>query len=672
MIFSKLLKNKDKGQGTRDKGLKVRKDSDCWSLVTSPWSLVLLLLLIFAIPAAASSIVDPSYIGVGARPLGMGKAYVACAEDGETLFFNPAGLGQVSGVKLTSMYTTLLSDVNYLMLGGVYPNPEGTSAFGIGFISSGVSDINLYDASGTLTGTGNWNDNVLILSYGSEFSEMGGFEGLKVGAALKYYSSGGSGSTSIEAAAGSGFDMDFGILFNPTSWSTVGLNLQNALPVSAGGVITRSTGIQESIASTTKVGLKVAWLGHRDKAIVDSDQELNIALDFDYPNLQTGVNTAMHAGVEYWPIQALALRAGLDQDPSPDGIVSNMTAGVGIKVGGVEFDYAYHPYSGLADDTTHFFSISYVGDEIPAGSPLIVIFEPEDKLVMYENEIIVSGELQNANLNRTEIKINGINAFVDKDGRFTHTVPVEKVGKKLVVVEARDINKDEVVATNERRIIKLTSFADVGAGYWAKDPIEQTSTVGLVEGYPDGTFKPERTLTRAELATLLVRASGVAMVDASQQSFKDVSEDHWARDYIATAQFHGYVEGYPDGTFKPSRMITKAEGIAVAARIDQLPLDDFVAVDPYEDVSHKYWAAKYIFAARNAGVLDYITGEKLGPKDGLSRAEAVTMLSKTNFAGTKVKELMSWVTGFKRELDLPETQETTSLTPYVARALANN
>jgi hypothetical protein len=609
--------------------------------------------LLFVVPAFASTIVDPAYIGVGARPLGMGKAYVAVAEGAETLFFNPAGLGQQKGVKLTSMYTSLVSDVNYVMVGGVYPNAAGNSAFGVGLISSNVSDIDLYDSSGTSLGSGTWNNNVFVLSYGTDFGSIGGIKGIKVGADLKYYSSGGTGTASIESAAGSGFDADIGLLCSPYPWMSLGANFENILPESMGGVITRNTGTSDAIAATAKAGIKLNLMGDKEKSLYASDQDLILAMDIDCPLEQSGVSSTMHIGAEYWPVPALALRAGLDQDPAATyGIISNPTAGVGIRVGGVEFDYAYHPYNGVADDTTHYFSLSYVGTDI---KPLfakklpvdVQVLSPDDKKVVYEDTITVSGIVKNADPKLTAVNIDGVNTPLDKNGKFELTISTRELGKKLIAIEARDTAKNTVLASVDRRVIRLTSYEDVGTDYWAKSPIEQTGTLGLVEGYPDGTFRPDRALTRAELATLLVRASGLALAEGGK-SFKDVPAKHWANAYIKTAQVAGLMEGYPDGKFKPEKQISRAEGIAVLARVDELPLDEAVSINPYEDVSKKSWAAKYVVAAKNAGMLDYVKTSKLSPKGGLTRAEAVTMLSKTSFAGAKIKELMSWVTGFKK------------------------
>ena len=83
-------------------------------------------------------------LSVGARSLGMGKAYVAVAEDAETVFMNPAGLGTVSSLKLSSMYTSFLGDINYVVLAGAYPLDNNSGTVGVGVINESVSDINLY------------------------------------------------------------------------------------------------------------------------------------------------------------------------------------------------------------------------------------------------------------------------------------------------------------------------------------------------------------------------------------------------------------------------------------------------------------------------------------------------------------------------------------------------
>ncbi|MBU0687425.1 MAG: PorV/PorQ family protein [Candidatus Margulisbacteria bacterium] len=617
--------------------------------------LTLIVLVAMAGSAVAdSAIADPLSIAVGARPLGMGKAYVGIAEDAETLFINPAGLGTIKSAKLTSMYTSLMGDVNYMMVGGIYPLEDG--AVGLGLATAGVADIPLYDNTGASLGSGTWSESVFLASYGTDMSKFGGNEDIKIGASLKYYSSGGTGTSTVAAGAGSGFDIDLGVLYQAKPWLTVGAALQNVFP---GGAVARKTGQSDLIESVYKVGAKVNVMGNASESLNPSDNKLILSADLDL-NGQSGLGTGTHIGAEFWPVDALALRCGMDSDPSAAGVNSNITAGLGVRYGGMEFNYAYHPYSSIAEDTTHFFSIGYVGEEIAVvAPPNVTILSPDDKTITNSETIKVVGIVENvspSDLKFVSVTVNGVNAPMDETGKFELSYQLEKLGKKLLVIEATGASGP--LASSDRRILRLASFVDVGRGYWAKNPIEESSTVGLVQGYPDGTFRPDKALTRAELATLLVRAMEVDMHAGYGKPFKDVKEDHWAVEYISAAKRAGYMAGYPDGSFKPNKKITKVEGVTVMARLDRLPLQAYSAA-PYSDIGSKHWAARYVQAAKDAGILDYVKGYELKAKDDLTRAETIEMMAKTKFAGAQIQELLSWFVGFKKEA-IPERKETTS------------
>ena len=92
----------------------------------------------------------------------------------------------------------------------------------------------------------------------------------------------------------------------------------------------------------------------------------------------------------------------------------------------------------------------------------------------------------------------------------------------------------------------------------------------------------------------------------------------------------------------------KAEGITVLVRFDNLRLAE-VYEKPFWDVSTDNWAAKYIQAAKDAGMLKYVERNVLRPKENLARSEAVEMLAKTSLAGGKIQDLYSWEKGFRRE-----------------------
>jgi hypothetical protein len=630
----------------------MRKINDIYMGETIMRKLTITLMLVLCIAGAVFAdgyLSDPMSIGVGARALGMGKAYVGMAEDGDAVFMNPAGIARITNPKLSSMYSSLLGDVNYIVIGGAYPYGE-KSAIGAGLVSSRVADIPLTDSTGASLGNGGWGNNVIFVSYGTYLSALPGLnlnlgKDVLVGGSLKYFSVGGDG-TGVSDAAGTGMDVDLGVLYPVTEYAVLGINAQNILPASAGGKITKSTGQVDGIPATVKVGTKITIMGKEGAAVSPSDsRKLYANIDYD-SHLSSSQPGIVHAGVEFWPTSNLALRAGMDdRDP---------TAGVGVRVSGVEFNYAYHPYSGINENTTHYFSIGYLG-EARKRELGITLTEPKDKSVIYDDHVTVKGKVdvkegdEEAPKGPIGVKLNGVSVAVNADGAFSADIPVENYGKKMVVAEASDTAGN--TAHLEARLVRLTSFADVPEGYWAKQPIENNATVGLVQGYPDGNFKPERALTRAELATLLVRAKGIKLTEGSaRQIFKDVKPGFWAAKYIEVAQREGLVKGYPDKTFRPNNKINKAEGIAVMVRFDQLKLAE-VDSKPYWDVSTNHWAAKYIQAAKDAGMLKFIERNRLQPKEALVRSESVEMLAKTSLAGGKIKDLYTWEKGFKPEME---------------------
>ena len=107
---------------------------------------------------------------------------------------------------------------------------------------------------------------------------------------------------------------------------------------------------------------------------------------------------------------------------------------------------------------------------------------------------------------------------------------------------------------------KNNNFPDVSAAAWYNNAISTLTRGNILTGYPDGNFRPKNTITRAELAAIAVRfasADDIAQV-TNRPSFSDIS-GHWAQDHITLAGALGYVNGYPDGSFRPNTPITRAE-----------------------------------------------------------------------------------------------------------------
>ena len=108
------------------------------------------------------------------------------------------------------------------------------------------------------------------------------------------------------------------------------------------------------------------------------------------------------------------------------------------------------------------------------------------------------------------------------------------------------------------------SYSDVAYGKWYNNPISTMSTLGIITGYPDGTFKPNKPITRAEFAAIAARFDETQ--SGKSATFSDVI-GHWAAKEIGIAYYNDWIKGYPDGTFKPDQNITRAEAMTLINRV---------------------------------------------------------------------------------------------------------
>lgn len=115
---------------------------------------------------------------------------------------------------------------------------------------------------------------------------------------------------------------------------------------------------------------------------------------------------------------------------------------------------------------------------------------------------------------------------------------------------------------------------------------------GLIEGYSDGGFHPQGSLTRAEAATLLVLVAGLSSQE-STNSFPDVPPSHWAANNINLAAKAGLIHGYNDGTFRPDQPVSRSEGITMIVNLSRQP-DPGTQLPALNDITVKHWAARSI------------------------------------------------------------------------------
>ncbi|QNK56388.1 S-layer homology domain-containing protein [Paenibacillus sp. PAMC21692] len=125
--------------------------------------------------------------------------------------------------------------------------------------------------------------------------------------------------------------------------------------------------------------------------------------------------------------------------------------------------------------------------------------------------------------------------------------------------------------------------------------VAKFASAGIVQGYPDGTFQGEKGLTRAEFVVMLSRILGLDIGKGGKSPFSD-TEKHWSGDYVRVFVEAGYVNGYPDGTFRPDRLLSRAEAIVLLNNILHTATKANASIR-FHDVPEDHWAYDEIMGA---------------------------------------------------------------------------
>lgn len=153
--------------------------------------------------------------------------------------------------------------------------------------------------------------------------------------------------------------------------------------------------------------------------------------------------------------------------------------------------------------------------------------------------------------------------------------------------------------------------------------LNRTDHLAFLSGYANGTFEPDRNMTRAEVTTMFARLLTEKMTadQTYSNTFSDVAKSHWAANYIGYMQQFGIITGYADGSFRPDASVTRAEFAAIASRFERLT----EGTKSFSDVPGSHWAAKYInFAATRGWVNGYADGT-FRPNNSITRAEVAAV-----------------------------------------------
>lgn len=165
------------------------------------------------------------------------------------------------------------------------------------------------------------------------------------------------------------------------------------------------------------------------------------------------------------------------------------------------------------------------------------------------------------------------------------------------------------------------TFTDVKDTHKNMPAIEYLVSIGTLQGYDDGTFKPGNTVNRAEIMKILVKGQGI---DPDPSLYKDCFPDvtdEWFATSVCYAEAEGWVNGYLDGTFKPANTVNKVEAIKMLVNAlgldDRLP--DSVTEALFDDTDSSQWYAPYLKVAKNLNLLEISSGN-FNPTAGMNRA----------------------------------------------------
>lgn len=200
-----------------------------------------------------------------------------------------------------------------------------------------------------------------------------------------------------------------------------------------------------------------------------------------------------------------------------------------------------------------------------------------------------------------------------------------KNGKAEVIFTATDNGDVKIKAQNGAivgisRYLKADEkgvFADVDSKHEFAEAITYLKEKGIITGYDDGTFKPEQSVSRVEALKMIIAGIGIQVADGSVD-FPDTESPSWYSPYISTGLAENIVAGYPDGSFKPTNNIIRAEYLKILLEASKVKLAENVVNKPYYDVAITEWYAKYASFSK-ANKLFEVSNNLLLPSQNVTR-----------------------------------------------------
>ena len=269
--------------------------------------------------------------------------------------------------------------------------------------------------------------------------------------------------------------------------------------------------------------------------------------------------------------------------------------------------------------------------------------QQKSRLGQLEIEFVMDRSFVSGVEKNVTIKINDTN-LVASNGILLSSTDTRAATVKPRLLTRNDFNEageaQIKVKSSEERIFKLIAksdageakspslqpqvFLDVSGNYPYADGIRYLKENHVVGGYPDGTFKPENIINRAEAVKIILTGSNIPAVKGNT-TFPDVPTNAWFHDYVTTAADRGIVKGYGDGNFKPENTISRAEFLKVAILTAGFSAPEVIR-DPYPDVDKTAWFAPFFQFCVEHELLRMKKGGFIVPHEAITRGEAADVM----------------------------------------------
>lgn len=544
---------------------------------------------------------DPMDQTSGARPYGMGGAFVGVSDDLNSLFYNPAGLANVRGLQLTAR------DIKNYSFGFAYGTQIGT--FGLGLVSKNYQDmVNITDEA-------NYEHSLALIAYGVEFGNVSFGISLKQLLTDRFYMTG-----SPEVTSKTVYEGDVGLLWNPVNYASIGVVMHNV------GETKYSIGSSdEVIPKLARAGISINILGN-NSVFHNETFGLKIAMDSEGGKVGDKDIQNSYYGLESSYNDWLFIRLGSNSIYKGEKNIDGTSAGIGFKIGETELDFSTLK-DPLTDSQVSYFSVVYFpskpGEFQMAGTKekpraretdLLTITFPEDDIETYDEMISIEGKARP----EATVLVNGVNVYLESNGEFRVIQPLN-IGKNLIEIETSsygekktiskkvlrkakvvlaeeeglnrkivddvlnkeaEINKkesqirrdrDKGIDVSERELLleaekrayetrKSELTAEKQKIEQRKAKVENLATLGVVEVAPNKSFAIETPIKRGEMISWLVKSMGLPIQKIDRPVFADVPPDHEYGPYIRAAFEAGYIKKPVDNKFRPDDPVTEEEG----------------------------------------------------------------------------------------------------------------